>query len=323
MKSLTWLIVLVLAIGFIGCSDDDDDDNNNPTGPTTTDHFEGIFNSDPGLADNITGDALYTDLTSDPTSWTVIDVRSAEHYNTLGHIPGAVNMTPADVIDNLAQIPADKPVAVVCYTGQNASHVSAALNMLGYDAWNVKFGMCGWTSDETVNLNKWSGLQDDPNSYPLETTANTLSGDYDYPTRELETDDTMEALEYYLDEYLASPKHISVSDVYTNLNDGDDMNDPVILNFWDEAMYNDGHLPGAIQAKPITMDLLAGIDSDKQVVVYCHTGQTSSKLTTWLNAMGYDAYSMLFGMNSIDQSFPGLVVYHAPGQDYPVEGGGN
>ncbi len=76
----------------------------------------------------------------------IIDVRKAEDY-AAGHIPSAVHMNPTALFtaDNLAAIPADKPIVVTCYTGQTASQVVSALNMLGYDATNLKFGFASWS----------------------------------------------------------------------------------------------------------------------------------------------------------------------------------
>lgn len=41
---------------------------------------------------------------------------------------------------------------------------------------------------------------------------------------------------------------------------------------------------------------LAKIPTDRQVVVYCYTGQASAQVAMALRALGYDAYSMQFGM---------------------------
>ncbi len=315
LKSLTWMFILLLAIGFVGCSDDDDD-NDNPTGPTTTDHFEDLFALDGGFGDNIASDALYAEMTgTTPAAGELfmIDFRSAEHYN-YAHIDGAVNWAITDLMDNLDQIPADAKVVCICYTGQTASQASSALNLLGYDAWNLKFGMCGWTTNEDINLGKWPNLAE--NDVPMVTDPYTLDETFDYPARELETEDVMEAAEYYLDMYLSNgTKNMSCTAVHEL-----SMNEVTILNYWNVDMYNDGHLAGAVQANPIDMDVLEGVDPELPVVVYCHTGQTSSKVVAWLNMLGYDAYSMLYGVNSIDQEFPGLVTYHAPDQDYPCVG---
>lgn len=320
-KTLSWMLILVLAIGFAGCSDDDDDDDGgtNPE-PTMTDHFDGIFALDAKFGNNITADNLWTLMQgASPAddALFIIDFRGEDHYNN-GHIEGAVNWSIKDLIDNLDQIPATAQVVCVCYTGQTASQASAALNLLGYDAWNLKFGMCGWTSDEDINLGKWTTSLPEYD-VPMVTDPFTLDDTFEYPVLELETEDVMEAVEYYLDMYLSDgTKNIAADALYANLVDGDTSNDPTILNYWNETMYNDGHIQTAVQANPIDMTLLEGVDPEKPVVVYCHTGQTSSKIVCWLNALGYDAYSMLFGVNSIDTEFPGLTTYHAPDTDYEV-----
>lgn len=316
MRSLTWLVMLALAIGFVACSDDDD-----PAGPSTTDYFDEMFDLGDAYytsgTKNITAADVYAELQESGNDLFLVDYRSTDHFQNLGHIDGAVNWAIGDLMDNVSQIPSGAKVINICYTGQTASQATAVLRILGYDAWNLKFGMCGWTSDTDVNRGLWENLE--AGGQQLVTDPSTLTGTYDYPARESEAADATEAFMMYADEYLtAGTKNISSADLYANLNDGDTSNDPVILNYWPQTMYDAGHIPGAVQANPITMDLLAGVDPDKQVVVYCHTGQTSSQLVPWLNALGYDAYSMLFGVNSIDQTFEGLVTYHAPDQDYPV-----
>jgi rhodanese-related sulfurtransferase len=84
---------------------------------------------------------------------TILSVRSADHY-AAGHIPGAINIGLGALADNLEQLNPDAPVYVCCYTGHSAAQAAALLQMLGYDAYSVKFGMCGWTSDTDVNMGK-------------------------------------------------------------------------------------------------------------------------------------------------------------------------
>jgi rhodanese-related sulfurtransferase len=58
------------------------------------------------------------------------------------------------LIDNLSKIDPDSPVYVYCYTGHSAAQSAALLQILGYDAYSVKFGMCGWSSDPDINAGK-------------------------------------------------------------------------------------------------------------------------------------------------------------------------
>ncbi len=324
LKSLTWLMVMLLAIGMVGCSDDDDDDGN-PTGPTTKDFYTDLFDAGntyyTGGTKNILADSVFAHMNAGVDMF-IIDYRTAGDFSTLGHIDGAVNWSIADLTENLSQIPADAEIVNVCYTGQTASQATAVLRLLGYNAYNLKFGMCGWTADETINLGKWTtGLT--PGGQTLVTEATTPTATYDVPMIEEDEDMTvdeilLDRLAAYVD--VASTHNISAASLYENLNDGDTSNDPFIINYWSEAMYDMGHIPGAVQGSPITTELLSHIEDGQQVVVYCHTGMTSSQLIVWLNVLGYDAYSMLFGMNAIDQDSFGddLTTYHAPSSNFPV-----
>ena len=76
----------------------------------------------------------------------IISVRAPADYAT-AHVPGAVNLPVAALFteDGLSQIPADKQVVVYCYTGHSAAQATAMLNLLGYDAYSMKYGFCSWS----------------------------------------------------------------------------------------------------------------------------------------------------------------------------------
>jgi len=80
-------------------------------------------------------------------SFNVIDIRDAEAFGK-GHIEGAVNMSKEDLANNLEQLPTDKPILVVCYSGQNASHTAGALRIAGYNAISLIGGMGAWDGAE-------------------------------------------------------------------------------------------------------------------------------------------------------------------------------
>ncbi|RMF03875.1 MAG: rhodanese-like domain-containing protein [Chloroflexi bacterium] len=134
-----------------------------PLGETVAAAAEGYFSNG---TKNIKASAVFDNLndgdtTNDPF---IIDVRKAEDY-AAGHIPGAVNMNAKTMFaaENLAKIPTGQPIVVTCYTGQTASQVVSALNMLGYDATNLKFGFASWSPT---------------GKYPFD--AATASGNYRY-----------------------------------------------------------------------------------------------------------------------------------------------
>jgi rhodanese-related sulfurtransferase len=93
------------------------------------------------------------DTSNDPV---ILDTRSAEDY-ALGHIPGAVNVSVKTMFtaENLAKLPADQQIVAYCYSGQTASQVTAGLRLLGYDAYNLQFGMPSWAIVEGVSVPVW------------------------------------------------------------------------------------------------------------------------------------------------------------------------
>lgn len=78
-------------------------------------------------------------------SATLIDVREADEW-ALGHSPLAVSLPMSELRDRLGEVPGDRPVLVVCHSGQRSARVAAALVDAGYDAVNVTGGMIAWSA---------------------------------------------------------------------------------------------------------------------------------------------------------------------------------
>jgi rhodanese-related sulfurtransferase len=62
-------------------------------------------------------------------------------------------------------VPTDMPVVVYCWTSQTSSQVAAYLNMLGYDAYSLKFGSNNLFHTD-LTAHKWTAGSD----FPLEVT---------------------------------------------------------------------------------------------------------------------------------------------------------
>jgi len=226
----------------------------------------------------------------------IISLRSAEDY-AKGHIPGAVNMSVKELfsLDNLATIPPDKDVVVVCYTGQTACQATSALNMLGYDAYSLLFGMSSWTSDPEVFVKRFDP-EKHTNDYILDTESHEPGGPHTLPPPLAV--DVAGAADAYFGE---GARTLQAADLFENLNDGDVENDPYIISLRSAEDYAKGHIPGAVNMSVkelFSLDNLATISPDKDVVVVCYTGQTACQATSTLNMLGYEAYSLLFGMSS-------------------------
>jgi rhodanese-related sulfurtransferase len=73
----------------------------------------------------------------------VLDVRQPDEYEA-GHVPGAV-LVPLDQLEGrLAEVPADRPLLVICKSGGRSATAVKALTASGYDATNVAGGTMAW-----------------------------------------------------------------------------------------------------------------------------------------------------------------------------------
>jgi rhodanese-related sulfurtransferase len=214
----------------------------------------------------------------------IVSLRSAEDY-AAGHIPGAVNMKFSD----LSSLPKDKDIVVYCYTGQSASFATAVLGILGYDVKNLRNGMSSWSSDPDVYKKRYTGGA----GYETETTPNT-GGSYAMPTLEnTASNDNAEIVKAAA--LTVAPKYISADDLHMKIAEGEDM---TIISIRKADAYAAGHIPGAINIAygPDLANNLSQIDPDAPVYVYCYTGHTAAQATALLQMLGYDAYSVSFGM---------------------------
>jgi sulfur-carrier protein adenylyltransferase/sulfurtransferase len=119
----------------------------------------------------VTAQALFGNINDgdDTNDYYVISVRGADHY-AVGHIPGAINIPWRTITgtENLRKIPTDQPIAVVCYTGHTAAVATTALRMLGYEAYNVKYGMMSWTQDPDVRVQNAFSEDTDAHNFPTD-----------------------------------------------------------------------------------------------------------------------------------------------------------
>ncbi|MCX6012275.1 MAG: rhodanese-like domain-containing protein, partial [Chloroflexi bacterium] len=81
----------------------------------------------------------------------VVSISEPEQY-AKGHVPGSINISLNQLAkkESLQKLPPDKPVVIVSSDGMSGSQAMAILNILGYDARNMLFGMTGWTENENT-----------------------------------------------------------------------------------------------------------------------------------------------------------------------------
>jgi rhodanese-related sulfurtransferase len=82
---------------------------------------------------------------SGPSGAVVLDVREPFEYAS-GHVPGAVHLPMHLVPLRLDEIPKDRPVYVICATGNRSWQVAHYLGQHGLQAINVDGGTNAWAS---------------------------------------------------------------------------------------------------------------------------------------------------------------------------------
>jgi rhodanese-related sulfurtransferase len=231
----------------------------------------------------------------------VIDIRKEADYN-LGHIKGAVNVTINDIVDYYKSnnLESKKLVVITCYSGQGAGFATTLLRLLGYS--NVKdllWGMCSWNS---TTSSYWTSAINNSRAAQFKTTANPKASSGDLPTLNTSETSGENILLSRIQTLLSSSDplgdvKVSSDAVYSNLNNY------YIINYWSEEDYNWGHIDGAIQYTPkeslfLETDLTT-LPTDKTIAVYCYTGHISAQVAGYLRTLGYDAKTIVFGVNGM------------------------
>lgn len=109
-------------------------------------YFSQLSSENRNLLDARTLDQL---ISTNSDDLYILDIRNKEDFDA-GHIQGANNTWWFDVGEKLEELPVDKRIVVVCYSGQSAGQVVGVLRVLGFDAvaltggmnngWNATFG---------------------------------------------------------------------------------------------------------------------------------------------------------------------------------------
>jgi rhodanese-related sulfurtransferase len=248
----------------------------------------------------------------------VFDIRPASDF-AAGHIKNAINVALKDVVTTAANY-TDKPICVVCFTGQTAGQAVMALRLSGFpNAVVLKWGMAGWNSAFKGPWVANSGFEVQANgniavgSPNWVTTAAPANGVYLEPVWTSTATDGAAILKQRVQAVLDAG--------FAPASGADALANPAnyqIMNYWPVADYTTfGHFSGAYNMPVIALagDLIKGIDPSKDALIYCYTGQTSSIATFWLNVLGYKTKGIGFGANHLvyDQlKSAGKAVYKGP-----------
>ena len=293
------LFAFVATISFTGCKYDDTcdcSDSGAVAYETLTAHLKSIDMDLNHVLTNANGQKFVMGAPADGDlsgKW-IMDIRSAQDFGT-AHIAGAHNVSFTDILTAAAG--ADKPIIVVCYTGQTACYATSLLRLYGFeDTQALKWGMSGWNA----TFDKWTAnCKDLTTSSNWNTTANA-SGSFSAPSWTSETTDGASLLKERVEAVVAAGfKTASGADVLASPGDY------YVNNYFSDPHYAGfGHVNGAVRVNPLLIDDFSNLDENGKVVTYCYTGQTSAVVTAYLNVCGFDAYSLTFGINGMSTSNP-------------------
>lgn len=263
--------------------------------------------------DVINGKALATKL-ADPAEKAklfLLDIRAKADYDK-AHIEGTTQLefkqwaTP----ENLAKLPKDKKIVVICYTGNTAAQAASGMRMLGYDAVILKAGMMGWAQNsETAVVIGDLGKA----NYPVTTTpavaaqaappAETFAkpSDADYTVLAEQAAKVMSAMPADGDFAKNTIMPAKLSEKLA----GADKSKLFVLDIRAKADFEKGQIEGATNIPFLSVavpDNLKVLPKDKTVIVVCYTGNTAAQTTMILRMLGYDAVTLKYGMMGWDGS---------------------
>jgi rhodanese-related sulfurtransferase len=290
-------LMLIPAFVFTACKKSDDEEETFDAQKALTEY---LVAQDMDINKILDGFVMMPPEDGNVSDRHVIDIRSADDFGA-GYIEGAVNVTLGNILTEAAN--ATKPILVVCYTGQTATYAVSLLRLSGYaDAKALKWGMSSWHTDFANHPKGWNGKTGDiaegHANWTYDVAPTNLT--YNAPTFTSTSTAPADILNARIQSVIADGfKTVTPDDVLANPGDF------FINNYFSEADYlGFGHIVGAKRIQPMLVGegQVNYNDASEKVVTYCYTGQTSAAITSYMRVIGYDAYSMVFGMNKLYHS---------------------
>ncbi|MBU1100861.1 MAG: rhodanese-like domain-containing protein [Bacteroidetes bacterium] len=260
----------------------------------------------------------------------ILDLRSEDEF-TIGHIPGAINVSPNSILNEIStsRSTSNKQVVLVCQTGQFSSYINCLLGLYGIEnITTLEYGMASWNS-------KFSEIWEDncvwiykDTTYYMNDTIIRNSTASPFPSiPEIEGNSIEEKVKKRIANLLESAnttigKPTENTVLFTKLN--------TVYNFLDypasgfrgfkvvcygiENLYRlygrtgpadtPNHPIGSlwydipINLNPLTRFHIQTLPNSGPLVIYSSNGLDSAYLMGLLRFLGYDAKSMLFGVNA-------------------------
>jgi rhodanese-related sulfurtransferase len=211
----------------------------------------------------------------------IIDVRTNEEFIN-GHIQGARNVSNTELLDFLLTNNADsyQKVVLVSADGQESAFYTCLLRLYGFNnIFTLKFGMAYWNRKfSQIWLKK---IKDSPDRINY----------------------TFDNIEGFAKERIASFIARGFVDKMDNINEVEIGLTVYFICYSLRNLYDQGHPPNAVfylESEDLkSIKDLQTLPADREILIYDYNGQLSAAVTAYLQVLGYNAKSLLYGANQL------------------------
>lgn len=213
-------------------------------------------------------------IAPDIDDYFVLDVRELDEYEG-GHLENALLVPVREVAENLHLLPTDTPIFVYCAAGTRGALATTGLELLGYDAINLRGGIRAWVAADLPITE--------------ESAPDIAAGPFPEVDADLWTN-----VNTYLNDLPAGFSVVRANDLSLQLLED---NAPTIVDVRTEGEFANGHIAGAINTPLRSMggmlDMLPA--KDQPIVLVGSSGQRSAQALLVLQMLGYENVFSLGG----------------------------
>lgn len=259
----------------------------------------------PGL---VSAEELYIQL----SNYIALDIRSVSEF-ILGHIEGSISVDTKNlysIVDSLYKTQPNRKIILISKNGQASAYFTCLLRLAGFNnVYSLNFGLASWNIDFA---DEWlSALGNHPNIFKFDNvdyvknqltklpflefpdSLFTIEKKAIYRVRKIVEKGFVEDITY---------KKTFVYAGYYTLCYGEGLLYYSPLN---SVLSGLGHPYNTkLYRNSLVFDLrsskyLQTLPADQQIIIYSGDGQLSACIAAYLNVLGYEALTVLFGANQI------------------------
>jgi len=237
----------------------------------------------------------------------LLDIRSREAYEA-GHIEGShhVEFPAWAAPENLAALPRNRKIIVICDNGLAAAQVVAGLRLLGYDAAVPRTGINGWAETPMTArlIEEFKSVRYPVRRVPPRDDFTPAPTGVDFAPPEGSHFDVIAARVHEVFSTAAAEEHgphtVSAARLHEMLTGGDESEGVYLLDLRREEDFEGvGHIEGSqrldFDAAAVPQNL-ERLPRDRKIVTICYTGNLAAQLALVLRLLGYDAAALAYGM---------------------------